>query len=86
MQTRYAASGRETWFQALSPFLTGDTKPDHDALAAELGTTPAAVRVAVHRLRRKYREALAAEIAGTLGDVEEVNDERVTLLNALMGK
>lgn len=81
----FADAGREQWFQAMSPFLTGDSKPQYQELAVQLGTTPAAIRVAVHRLRKQYRDALAAEIAGTLGDPDAIHEERITLLNALSG-
>jgi RNA polymerase sigma-70 factor (ECF subfamily) len=81
----YAESGREPWFQAMSPFLTGEAKPNYDQLSQQLQTTPAAARVAVHRLRKQYRTALAAEISGTISDTDAVNEERVTLLKALSG-
>ena len=60
------------------------------AIAADLGTTEAAVQAAVVRLRRRYRDALRAEIAATLvvggyGQVDEaaVNDEIRELFAAL---
>ena len=84
---RHAAAGRGAWFEALQPYLTaGDDCPPQDDVAQRLGTTPAAVRVAIHRLRRQYRDALTAEIAATLGDETAVIDERTELFRALSGE
>jgi hypothetical protein len=52
-------------------------------LAAGLGTTEGAVRVAVHRLRRRYGEGLRDEIAATVDDPSEVDDEIRALFAAL---
>ena len=52
-------------------------------LAARLGTTEGAVRVAVHRLRRRYGERLREEIAATVDDPAEVDDEIRDLFAAL---
>ncbi len=86
LRAQYAAAGREEWFQALSPVLTGDAKLHYEQLARQLQTTPAAIRVAVHRLRKKYRDALVSEISGTIDDHDEINNERSTLLKALTGE
>lgn len=45
--------------------------------------TEGAVKVAVHRLRERHREALRDEIAQTVGDPSEVDDELESLLRAL---
>ena len=47
--------------------------------------TEGAVKVAVHRLRQKYRELLRAEIAQTVATQEDVDDELRFLLAALRG-
>ena len=63
-------------FAALKPFLTvARHEMDYPAAAAELGMSEGAVRVAVHRLRKQYREYLKAEIAGTLAESEQLDDE-----------
>jgi RNA polymerase sigma-70 factor (ECF subfamily) len=53
-------------------------------LAARLGTTEGAVRVAVHRLRRRYGERLRDEIAATVYDPADVDDEIRDLFAALV--
>ncbi|NUP90970.1 MAG: sigma-70 family RNA polymerase sigma factor, partial [Candidatus Sumerlaeia bacterium] len=52
-------------------------------LAATLGMGEGAVRVALHRLRRRYRERLRAEIAETVETPEEVDDEIRHLFESL---
>ena len=44
-------------------------------MAAELGMTDGAVKVAVHRLRRRYRQLLREEIAQTVASPEEIDEE-----------
>ncbi len=61
----------------------GSGRARHADLAARLGTTEAAAQVAVHRLRRRYREALRAAIAATVADEAEVEDELNALFAAL---
>jgi RNA polymerase sigma-70 factor (ECF subfamily) len=47
----------------------------YEALAKELAVSAAALRTFVHRLRRKYRHMLRAEVAQTVSSPEEVDDE-----------
>ena len=54
-------------------------------IAAQLGTSEGAVKVAVHRLRQRYREVLRAEIADTVASPGEVEDEIRSLFAALAG-
>lgn len=63
-------------FLKLKPCLTaGRETVDYAAVAADLGMSEGAARVAAHRLRRQYRELLRAEIAETLVEPEEFSDE-----------
>jgi hypothetical protein len=48
-----------------------------------LGMEEGAVKVAVHRLRQRYRELLRAEIANTVASTEEVDAEMRHLFNVL---
>ncbi len=74
------AEGRGRHFEALKGFLAAGVEPGtHAAAAAALGLSEGAARIAVHRLRRRYRELLRGEIAQTLTRPERVEDE----LNAL---
>lgn len=71
LEAQWAADDRADEFVALRPFLDfsgGESGPSYNSLAAQLGGTAGAARVAVHRLRKRYREALFAEIGGTLDD------------------
>jgi RNA polymerase sigma-70 factor (ECF subfamily) len=54
-------------------------------LAAQLGISEGAVKVAVHRLRARYRELLEEEIANTVASPDEVEEERLYLLRVLSG-
>ncbi len=77
-----AADGKAASFDRLKPFLTVDRDAvPYAQAAAELGLAEGAVRVAVHRLRRRYRELLRDEIAQTLSDPAQVDEE----LRALFG-
>jgi RNA polymerase sigma-70 factor (ECF subfamily) len=64
----------------LSPF---PQKPVYAELGEKLGMSEGAVKVAVHRLRRRYRELLKEEIARTIVEPDTVEDELQELLAAL---
>jgi RNA polymerase sigma factor (sigma-70 family) len=79
-----AAANRADAFVVLKDSLTGSGRDTPYAeLAARLDMNEAAVKVAVHRLRRRYRELLEAEIAHTVDSHEEVIEERHYLLSVL---
>lgn len=82
LSNEYAASGRRAVFEALKRTLEGETY-EPNAVAAELGLTPGAVKVAAHRLRQRFGEALRAQIAHTVADPSEVEDELRELVRAL---
>jgi len=80
----YDEAGKPATFAALRGVLAGDGEPaSYAAVAARLGTTEGAARVAAHRLRRRYGELLRQEIAATLADPDEVDDEIRDLFAAL---
>jgi DNA-directed RNA polymerase specialized sigma24 family protein len=84
LEEEYRAAGKAKQFAVLKLALTGasDAQP-YAKLAAELGATEGAVKVAVHRLRRRYRELLEAEIAHTVASPEEAAAELQYLFRAL---
>lgn len=81
-----AASGREALYRATRSLLMGDAAgddPRYTEVAKELGSSEGAVRVAVHRLRKRYRAILREEIAGTLADPGQAAEELRSLRAAL---
>jgi DNA-directed RNA polymerase specialized sigma24 family protein len=78
--------GRADFFELVKPWLTGDTaRGDQAALAACHGMNANALKVAVHRLKQRFRLLLKAEVAGTLDDPGLVEAEMHALFAALGG-
>jgi RNA polymerase sigma-70 factor (ECF subfamily) len=78
-----AAAGKTESFQRLRDYLIGAVPDEGQAnLAQEIGTTPGALKVAIHRLRKRCRELLREEIAQTVATPEEVDDELRSLFRA----
>ena len=82
LKTEQAAAGRLAIFTELQPVLTSRGTPYAD-LAKRLDLTESAVKVAVHRLRQRYRELLEQEIANTVSSPAEIEEERRYLLRIL---
>lgn len=84
LEQEYRTAGKGAHFVVLKQALTGasDAQP-YAQLAVALGATEGAVKVAVHRLRRRYRELLEAEIAQTVASPEEAVAELQYLFQAL---
>jgi RNA polymerase sigma-70 factor (ECF subfamily) len=81
----HQASGKADQFEALKPWLTGDTENISQAeAAAQLGLNEGAVKVAIHRLRRRFREVIKEEISQTVSDRAQVDLELHYLLEALL--
>jgi RNA polymerase sigma factor (sigma-70 family) len=86
LRCEYDDAGRAARFAELIAVLTRDPRSGSYAEVAErLGTTEGNVRVAVHRLRGRYGLLLREEIAATVGDAAQVDDEIRTLFAALEG-
>ena len=84
LSEEYETTGKRAMFEQLQGCLTGDSDLlPYAELAARLGTTEGAVKVAVHRLRRRYRGVLREEIAQTVADPAEIDDEIHQLFSAL---
>ena len=58
--------------------------PDYESAAAQLRTTPKALRVEVHRVRRQFRELLRREVARTVSAPHEIEEELQHIKNVLM--
>jgi RNA polymerase sigma-70 factor (ECF subfamily) len=69
-------AGRERQFEQLKRYLTGEVPaPNYAQAGIALGISEGAVKVAVHRLRRQFRDLLRDEIAQTVSAPEEIDDE-----------
>jgi RNA polymerase sigma factor (sigma-70 family) len=82
LRAEYVTAGQEPLFDRLKSSLTGEAGSYAD-LAAELGMTEGAVKVAAHRLRRRYRDRLRAAIAETVETDDDVEAEIRDLFAAL---
>jgi len=79
-----AEQGRSVFFEQAKPWLVGEAAHgDQAALAEACGLSPNALKVAVHRLKRRYRELVREEIAGTLDGPDLIDTELQALFAAL---
>jgi RNA polymerase sigma-70 factor (ECF subfamily) len=77
-------AGRGEQFDALKPWLLGHLAHRSQAEAAhELGMSEGALKVAIHRLRQRFRELVKAEIAQTVDDPTHVREELRYLVDVL---
>jgi RNA polymerase sigma-70 factor (ECF subfamily) len=77
-------AGKADLFDALKVFLSGEDQPgSYRDLAEQRGMSEGAVKVAVHRLRRRFRDVLLAEIAQTVSRPEDADDELRRLFAAV---
>jgi RNA polymerase sigma-70 factor (ECF subfamily) len=84
LRSEFEADGKLQEFEVLKQYLSAGRTSVSYALAAErLGTTEGAVKVAVHRLRKRYRELLRAEIGQTVATASEIEAEIRYLFAAL---
>jgi RNA polymerase sigma factor (sigma-70 family) len=84
LRQEFATEGKLPMFEKLKPTLTGARESEPYAeLAAQLQMTEGAVKVAVHRLRQRYRDLLRSEIASTVSTASEVDDEIRYLFSVL---
>lgn len=84
LQAEFARAGKAGEFARLKTFLTARKGAiPYAAVAAEMGLSEGALRVAVHRLRRRFREVFREEIAQTVAGPEEIEEEIRHLLAAL---
>ena len=80
----YARDGKGELFERLEPCLIGSREAQpYATLAAGLGMTEGAVKMAVSRLRERYRECLKEEIGQTVGSSAEVDEELRHLFRVL---
>jgi RNA polymerase sigma-70 factor (ECF subfamily) len=76
LRADYAATGKTAEFDHLKGALTAERGSiDYPSLAGTLGVSEGAARVAVHRLRKRFREVFRATVAETVAEPGEVEDE-----------
>lgn len=76
LAAEHEQQGKAEQFQVLKPWLTGDAAGVSQAEAAgRLGLSEGAVKVAIHRLRKRFRDLVKAEISHTVSTEQEARDE-----------
>jgi RNA polymerase sigma-70 factor (ECF subfamily) len=84
LRTEWERQGRGDEFDVFKGCLLGQAPAGgYAAMASALGTTEGAVKVAVHRLRRRFQDQLRAAIAETVAEPDQVDDEIRYLIKAL---
>ena len=85
LRNEFVQHGRSEHFERLKVLLLGQSDAPYAALAREMKTSEGALKVAVHRLRKRYRELFRQEIADTVADPAQVESELRFLAGALTG-
>ncbi len=77
LESAFEAEGKAEWLEVLRPFVAGGGKTplNQEEAAAKLGVPIATLRTWLSRLRQRYREALRTEVASTVSDPSEVDQE-----------
>jgi RNA polymerase sigma factor (sigma-70 family) len=83
LRDEFVRHGRLDHFNRLKVFLLGQAEVPYAELAKQLDTSEGALKVGIHRLRKRYRELLRAEIAETVTSPEAVDGEMRFLAAAL---
>jgi RNA polymerase sigma-70 factor (ECF subfamily) len=83
VEAEHRAAGRAEHFQTLRPWLTGGDAADSTDAARRLGLGANAFKVAVHRIRRRFREAIRAEVRQTLPAEADPEEELRYLVEVL---
>ena len=86
LREEFVQHGRPEHFERLKVFLLGDPDAPYAVLAREMNTSEGALKVAIHRLRKRYRELFRQEIADTVADPAEVESELRYLATVLSRK
>jgi RNA polymerase sigma factor (sigma-70 family) len=86
LRNEFVQHGRVDHFNRLKVFLLDQGETPYAALAREMGTSEGALKVAIHRLRKRYRELFRQEIAETVADPADVESELRFLATALTRK
>jgi RNA polymerase sigma-70 factor (ECF subfamily) len=84
LRAEFAAAGRAGQFEILAPFLNRDSRGTrYEEVAAKVGISAGGLRTLVHRMRRRYRDLVRAEIAETVASPEDIDEEIRFLMSVL---
>ena len=84
LEVEFTSKNKQAYFTSLSTYIGGQkTDVPYHTLATELNMTEGAVKVAVHRLRKRYQELLRNEIAQTVAAEDQIDEEIRDLFIAL---
>jgi RNA polymerase sigma-70 factor (ECF subfamily) len=83
LKEEYELRGSQALFNALQGRLVGDKDESYTEIAKQLGMEEAAVRMALHRMRKRYGELFRREIAHTVESEAGIKDEMERLIRAL---
>src|SRR5256714_2381373 len=86
LQNDFVAEGKAEWLEELRPFVAGGSVVplNQEQAAARLGVPIATLRTWLSRLRQRYRESLRTEVANTVSDPADVDQELHHLYQILM--
>ena len=86
LENAFVAEGKAEWLEELRPFVAGGsvTPPNQEEAAARLGVPIATLRTWLSRLRQRYRESLRTEVASTVSDPADVDQELQHLYQILV--
>ena len=84
LSEEYSAAGKAKLYAAPSDFpFAGKSERSFEQVASELGLTVPALKAAVHRMRARYRELVREEVAHTVADPAELNEEARHLIEIM---
>lgn len=84
LESEYRTKGRSDFFNACRGTLIGTGAEEQYAVIARThGMTEGAVKVAVHRMRSRYRELLRLEVGQTVASADDIDDELRSLMDAV---
>jgi RNA polymerase sigma factor (sigma-70 family) len=86
LRSEFVQHGRPEHFERLKMSLLGQSDAPYASLAREMNTSEGALKVAIHRLRKRYRELFRQEITDTVVDPADVESELRHLASVLSTK
>ncbi|MHC1769164.1 MAG: RNA polymerase sigma factor [Verrucomicrobiia bacterium] len=85
LQQEFVTRGKMGVFARLEPYLLHEDGPSYAELAVEMGSTEAAIKKMVSRLRQRYRELFREEVAQTVTSPADIDEEIGYLLSRISG-